>query len=163
MSARPLNPPFHQTNPNGRFWTKTDELGKMPPELMAKLATSMQNPGGDWIEYQGYFYRAEKSNDGKSMFFVQKSKEELDADKNRPQGGWGGRKGGGGRPVTLAADDFTVATVDTEVKKLLKEGWVFVVGEHGLQVGTMAVAGQQGQDVVNGLFMVKPKPAPAGQ
>lgn len=157
MSARPLNPPFHQTNPNGRFWAKTDELAKLPADLMPKMAASMAAPDGDWIEHQGYFYRAEKSKDGKSVFFVQKTKEEIEADKNRPAGGF--KKGMGGRPLLLYAEDFTVATVDTEVKKLLKDGWAFIVGEHGVQVGTMAMASQTGQgpDVVNGIFMVKKK------
>lgn len=157
-SNRPLNPPFNKTSENGRYWCKTEDLGKLPPELVQKLATSMQNPGGDWIEFQGYFYRAEKGRDGKGMFLVQKTKEEIDADKNKQS--QGGFKRGGGRPITLAADDFYVATVDTEVRAKLKEGYVFVVSDHGLQVGTMAVqGGGQAPDVVNGLFMVKPKKA----
>ena len=157
MSTRPLNPPFAQTKPNGRFWAKTDDLGKLPSDLVAKLAVSMQNPGGDWIEYQGYFYRAEKGQDNKGMFLVQKTKEELEADKNRPKGDW--KNKGGPRYPTIEA--FDVATTVQEVNALLGSGFQPAWGDNGMQVGTFAkaVKDKPEPEMINGLFMYKPKKA----
>ncbi|GEM_PF-4055732 len=158
QQSRPLCPPFQKTNENGRYWAKTDDLGKLPAELVSKLAVSLNSPGGEWIEFQGYFYRAEASKDGKSKFFVQKSKEELEADKNRQQGRGFKKFGGGPRHPTIEA--FDVATTVQEVNALILSGFQPVWGENGLQVGTFAkkvAADAPEADVINGLFMVKPK------
>lgn len=157
QQTRPLCPPFNKTNENGRYWAKTDDLGKMPSDLVSKLAASLNNPGGEWIEYQGYYYRTEASKDGKGKFFVQKSKEELDNDKNR-QGGFKSKFGGPRHPTVEA---FDVATTVQEVNALIASGFQPVWGDNGLQVGTFAkkVAEAPEPDVVNGLFMVKHKKA----
>ncbi len=161
MSAtRPFNPPFKKTNENGRHWCKTDELAKFPADLMAKLATSMQAPNGDWIEYQGYYYRAEKSKDGNATFFVQKSKEELEADKNKGRGG--GWKGGKGGPRHPTIEAFEVAETVEQVNALIQSGFQPAWGDNGMQVATFArvnKADPKNPYMINGLFMYRPKKA----
>lgn len=111
-------------------------------------------------ELGDFHYFTRKWQDGTiGIYRVPKAEWKEEFIQQKKGGSFGGGKGGPRHPIVEA---FAVATTLEEVNALILSGFQPVWSDNGLQVGTFARANKDdpaNPDVVNGLFMIKPKKA----